>query len=145
LKGASLFQTFGKGGKDLTLLASGAVMTEAQAASERLASEGYTVHLVSVTSYTQLARDAEVSRSSGALQSSHLHALLARTKGPLVALSDYVRLLPEQIRAYLPEGRSLSVLGTDGFGCSDSRAALRRHFGVDAQAIVSLVRGGLPQ
>ncbi|NBT34047.1 MAG: pyruvate dehydrogenase (acetyl-transferring), homodimeric type [Betaproteobacteria bacterium] len=145
LKGASLFQTFGKGGKDLTLLASGAVMTEAQAASERLSSEGYTVHLVSVTSYTQLARDAEVSRSSGALQSSHLHALLARTKGPLVALSDYVRLLPEQIRAYLPEGRSLSVLGTDGFGCSDSRAALRRHFGVDAQAIVSLVRGGLPQ
>ena len=62
--------------------------------------------------------------------------------GPVIAASDYVRALPELVRAYLPHNDqgvptlAYYTLGTDGFGRSDSRAALRRHFAVDAQAIV---------
>jgi len=57
-----------------------------------------------------------------------------------VAASDYVRLLPESMRAYLPSQARFLTLGTDGFGRSDTRAALRRHFEVDAQAIAQAVR-----
>ena len=56
---------------------------------------------------------------------------LAKTSGPIVAATDYVRLFAEQIRAYIPEGRSYTVLGTDGFGRSDTRANLRRFFEID--------------
>jgi pyruvate dehydrogenase E1 component len=53
-----------------------------------------------------------------------------------VAATDYVRAYPEQIRAYLPKGRGYRVLGTDGFGRSDFRAALRCHFEVNRYYIV---------
>ena len=56
---------------------------------------------------------------------------LAKTDGPIIAATDYVRLFAEQIRAYIPEGRSYTVLGTDGFGRSDTRANLRRFFEID--------------
>ncbi|EHP41142.1 2-oxoacid dehydrogenase subunit E1 [Cupriavidus basilensis OR16] len=56
--------------------------------------------------------------------------------GPIVAATDYVRALPELVRAFIPPGRRYVTLGTDGFGRSDSRAALRRYFEVDAAAIV---------
>ncbi len=62
---------------------------------------------------------------------------LAPTEGPIVIATDYVRAVPEQIRAFLPAGRRCVTLGTDGFGRSDTRAALRRHFEVDAQAIAA--------
>jgi pyruvate dehydrogenase E1 component len=52
-----------------------------------------------------------------------------------VIATDYVRAVPEQIRAFLPPGRRAVTLGTDGFGRSDTRAALRRHFEVDPPAI----------
>jgi pyruvate dehydrogenase E1 component len=61
---------------------------------------------------------------------------LAASSGPIIAASDYVRALPEMVRAFVPEGRRYVTLGTDGFGRSDSRAALRAHFEVNAQAIV---------
>ena len=53
-----------------------------------------------------------------------------------MAATDYVRAVPESVRAFLPEGRKYLTLGTDGFGRSDTRAALRGFFGVDAAAIV---------
>ena len=62
---------------------------------------------------------------------------LSATVGPIVVATDYVRAVPEQIRAFLPTGRRCVTLGTDGFGRSDTRAALRRHFEVDADAIVA--------
>ena len=65
----------------------------------------------------------------------YLHQLLSGTQGPIVAASDYVRAVPESIRAWVPQGRRLSTLGTDGFGRSDTRAALRSYFGVDAASI----------
>ena len=62
---------------------------------------------------------------------------LAASQGPIIAATDYVRALPESVRAFLPPGRSYLTLGTDGFGRSDTRAALRDFFGVDAASIVN--------
>jgi pyruvate dehydrogenase E1 component len=63
-------------------------------------------------------------------------AQLAPTEDPLVIATDDVRAVPEQIRAFLTPGRPCITLGTDGFGRSDTRSALRAHFEVDAAAIV---------
>jgi pyruvate dehydrogenase E1 component len=62
--------------------------------------------------------------------------------GPIVAATDYVRAVPESIRRMSP-GRSYTTLGTDGFGRSDTRAALRQFFGVDAASIVRAARRSL--
>ena len=61
---------------------------------------------------------------------------LQASSGPIIAATDYVVAVPESIRAYVPEGRRYLTLGTDGFGRSDTRAALRGYFGVDAASIV---------
>jgi pyruvate dehydrogenase E1 component len=65
---------------------------------------------------------------------------LARSQGPINSATDYVRAVPESVRAFLPPSRRYLTLGTDGFGRSDTRAALRQFFGVDA---ASIVRGAL--
>ena len=62
--------------------------------------------------------------------------LLASSQGPIIAATDYVRAVPESIRAFMPQGRHFVTLGTDGFGRSDTRAALRGYVGVDAASIV---------
>jgi pyruvate dehydrogenase E1 component len=61
---------------------------------------------------------------------------LERTAGPIVASTDYMRLFADQIRAYVPKGRDYRVLGTDGFGRSDTRAKLREFFEVDRHFVV---------
>jgi len=63
--------------------------------------------------------------------------LLKDSAGPILAATDYVRAVPETVRAYLPTGRSYRTLGTDGFGRSDTRAVLRAFFKVDAHTVVS--------
>ena len=65
----------------------------------------------------------------------YLYQQLENSQGPIVAATDYVRALPESVRAYVPAGRRYLTLGTDGFGRSDTRAALRSYFGVDAETI----------
>jgi pyruvate dehydrogenase E1 component len=65
---------------------------------------------------------------------SYLEEILNGITGPFVAVTDYVKLVPDQIRQWIP-GQYVT-LGTDGFGRSDTRAALRRHFEVDAEHIV---------
>ncbi len=117
------------------LFGSGAILNQALVAAQILETEHrIAADVWSATSYSELAREAELSRALG--KASFLVQQLADSVGPIIAASDYVRAVPEQIRAYLPGGRSYQVLGTDGFGRSDSRAELRRHFGVDAQTIV---------
>ncbi|RYY89890.1 MAG: hypothetical protein EOO24_33125, partial [Comamonadaceae bacterium] len=64
-------------------------------------------------------------------------------RGPVIAASDYVRAVPEAIRAFVPGGRRYMTLGTDGFGRSDTRAALRGFFGVDAASIVRAAQHAL--
>jgi pyruvate dehydrogenase E1 component len=68
---------------------------------------------------------------------------LAEGRGPIVATTDYVHALPESIRAYIPEGRGYITLGTDGFGRSDTRAALREYFGVNAESIYKVAKESL--
>lgn len=93
----------------------------------------------SVTSYKELRRDALAVerwnlRHPGATpRRSYLDEALGGVEGPFVAVSDYMKLVPEQIARFLPG--PLTVLGTDGFGRSDTRPALRRHFEVDAEHV----------
>jgi pyruvate dehydrogenase E1 component len=61
--------------------------------------------------------------------------MLERTAGPIVASTDYMRLFADQIRPYLPKGRTYHVLGTDGFGRSDTRQKLREFFEVDRRFV----------
>ena len=94
----------------------------------------------SVTSYTELRRDGmAVERSNrmnpkGTSQASYVEQCLGSTQGPVVAATDYVRALPDLIRTWVP--RRYVTLGTDGYGRSDTRAALRRFFEVDRAHIV---------
>ena len=102
----------------------------------------YGVHceILSATSYSELRREAlDVERwnllnPSEPQRTPYVAELLASRVGPFVAASDYVRNVPEQIRQWVP-GRFV-VLGTDGYGRSDARAALRHHFEVDRRFIV---------
>jgi pyruvate dehydrogenase E1 component len=121
----------------ITLLGSGAILTEVIQAAELLAQQGYKVDVISVTSWSELARDGAACESTGALP--WIEQVLSKTSGPLIAATDYVRAVPESVRAYLPEGRKYTTLGTDGFGRSDTRAALRAYFKVDAASIVNAV------
>ena len=133
-----------KKSKYVTLMGSGAILTEVIKAAQALAARGIGAHVISVTSWSELAREAHavMTEPASAGQSNpadpatpFITAQLARTDGPIVAATDYVRAVPESIRAYLPLGRTYQTLGTDGFGRSDTRSALRRHFSVDAASI----------
>ncbi len=124
----------------VTLLGSGAILTEVLKAAQDLVVDGLSVDVISVTSWSELARDGvacDEAWLAGASQKAtpFLAELLAATQGPIIAASDYVRAVPESVRAYLPEGRRYLTLGTDGFGRSDTRAALRDFFRVDAKHI----------
>jgi len=153
LRGGYLLQRFGKGDRHVTLLGSGAILTEAVKAAQQLASDGCAVTVVSVTSWSQLARDgaacmargedmvadACAGTETGAIQDAGtpwITRILQDTHGVIIAATDYVRAVPESVRAYIPAGRSYRTLGTDGFGRSDTRAALRQFFQVDAASIV---------
>ena len=115
----------------VTLLGSGAILTEVVKAAQQLAAQGLGVEVLSITSWSELARDG----MAQADKASHLAQLLSATQGPVIAATDYVRAVPESVRAFVPEGRRYTTLGTDGFGRSDTRAALRRFFAVDADSI----------
>ncbi|WP_394756698.1 alpha-ketoglutarate dehydrogenase [Rhodoferax sp.] len=132
-----------KTSKFMTLLGSGAILTEVIRAAQLLARQGISVDVFSVTSWSELARDGQACwqrAQNGAAGESQ--AFVARclqgSQGPILAATDYVRAVPESVRAYLPEGRAYVTLGTDGFGRSDTRAALRGFFGVDAASIAQV-------
>jgi len=119
------------------LLGSGAILREVIAAAELLANDwGVTSEIWSVTSFSELAREArEVERerlfaetADGGGRQSHVERCLAGST-PVVAASDYVRAYPQLIASYI--SAQYVALGTDGFGRSDTRPALRRFFEVD--------------
>jgi pyruvate dehydrogenase E1 component len=123
--------------KNVTLLGSGAILTEVVKAAEQLSAQGIGVDVVSVTSWSELARDgAACEAETASPQAPWLQQVLDHTSGPIIAATDYVRAVPESIRAYIPAGRSYATLGTDGFGRSDTRSALRAYFNVDAATIM---------
>jgi len=130
-----------KGKVRVQLLGSGTILREVEAAAEILEREfKVPADIWSVTSFSELRRDALSvdrwnERHPGAKQkTSFVEDALAGISGPFVAATDYMKNVPDQIREWVPG--SYRVLGTDGFGRSDGRAALRDFFEVDRKAIV---------
>jgi len=136
LRGGYSFGRYGPAdGKRVTLLGSGAIFIEVIQAAQQLANKGIGADVYSITSWSELARDGMTHECDG--DEPYLAHLLGGSSGPILAATDYVRAVPETVRAYLPKGRDYRTLGTDGFGRSDTRAVLRSFFQVDAQSIVS--------
>jgi pyruvate dehydrogenase E1 component len=131
-----------KAGKGrVQLLGSGTILRECLAAADVLEREHRVAADVwSVTSWSELRRDGIAAETAeifdGIRAEPYVARCLAPTDGPIIAASDYVRAVPDLVRPYVPLGRRFVALGTDGFGRSDTRAALRDFFKVDAKAIV---------
>lgn len=123
---------------DVRLLASGPMLKEAIAAA-KLLKNLFNIHAAiwSVTSYSQLARDGIACERAQRVQQSEalpwITQELQTSNSPVIAVSDYVRAVPESVRAFVPS--RFVTLGTDGFGRSDTRANLRDYFEVDAKWI----------
>jgi pyruvate dehydrogenase E1 component len=124
----------------VTLMGSGAILGEVIKAAALLADQGITAEVFSVTSWSELARDGQRCEQEAIDVAGNttpfLQQQLQSGGGPVIAATDYVRAVPESIRAYLPVGRRYVTLGTDGFGRSDTRQELRQFFRVDAGSIV---------
>jgi pyruvate dehydrogenase E1 component len=135
LKGLYLYKKNDKAA--VQLLGSGPILREVIAAAQLLEKDWkIQANVWSVTSFTELRRDgmrAERSRRFGGKDGSWVGKCLQGEKGPVVAASDYVSAVADLIRPYVP-GKYVA-LGTDGFGRSDTRAALRAFFEVDARHI----------
>lgn len=149
LKGMYRFQTSVQDGQTATvrLLGSGSILREVIAASELLKNDwGVLSEVWSVTSYSELAREAQDCERKNRLHPadkkhvSHLQNCLAGDM-PIVAVSDYVRAWPGLIAPYI--SAPMSILGTDGFGRSDTREALRSFFEIDCHQIVVTALGAL--
>jgi pyruvate dehydrogenase E1 component len=122
---------------DVVLLGSGAILREVEAAAVLLQQDfSISADIWSVTSFTELKRDAErtchynMHNIMSTPKSSYVTESMAYHTGPVVAATDYMRSYADQIRPYL--SHDYHVLGTDGFGRSDTRAKLRKHFEVDS-------------
>jgi pyruvate dehydrogenase E1 component len=137
LKGMYRFRQGGAGsGPRVQLLGSGAILREVIAAADLLRNDwGVEADIWSCPSFTQLARDGNECARWSLLHPtkpprlSHVGECLKDTRGPVIASTDYVRAFAEQIRPFVP--RRYTVLGTDGFGRSDTREKLRYFFEVD--------------
>jgi pyruvate dehydrogenase E1 component len=125
-----------KGALRVQLLGSGTIFREVIAAADLLKADwGVDADLWSCPSFTELARDVRDTQRWNLLhpteapRRSHVEACLADTQGPVVAATDYMRMYADKIRSAVP--RRYMVLGTDGFGRSDTREKLRHFFEVD--------------
>ncbi|HXA47630.1 MAG TPA: pyruvate dehydrogenase (acetyl-transferring), homodimeric type, partial [Burkholderiaceae bacterium] len=140
LKGLYLLQEGPKGGKHrVQLMGSGTILREVIAAVDLLKNDwGVQADVWSAPSFTLLARDGQdverwnmLNPTATKPRVAHITQSLEGSKGPIVVATDYMRTFAEQVRAFVPKGRSYKVLGTDGFGRSDSRAKLREFFEVN--------------
>ncbi len=129
----------GAAAAQINLFASGPIVREALAAQELLRARGVGADVWSVTSYSELRRNAMAVERWNMLHPtqtprvSYLTEVLGSDPAPVVAASDYMRIVADQISSYVPS--EVVCLGTDGFGRSDTRESLRRFFEVDAAAI----------
>ena len=131
------------GSSKVQLLGSGVILREVQKAAKILKDEfDISANVWSVTSFNELTRDGMACDDYNRLhptaeqKTPWVTKELAPHDGIVVAATDYMRNYAEQIRGWLPDGRSYTTLGTDGFGRSDTRANLRSFFNVDAEHIV---------
>jgi pyruvate dehydrogenase E1 component len=141
LKGIYLFRSGERQRKkNAQILASGVAVNWATKAQELLQQDwGVSADVWSVTSWNELRRDGLAVDRHNLLnpsnkKSAYLTDRLKDAQGPVIAVSDYMRTVQDQIAPWIPQ--QFASLGTDGFGLSDTRGALRRHFKVDAESIV---------
>ncbi|QHS36566.1 pyruvate dehydrogenase (acetyl-transferring), homodimeric type [Alcaligenes faecalis] len=126
------------------LMGSGTILREVIAAQELLEKDwGIGSDVWSVTSFTELRRDgldceraALLNPEGKDLPVPYVTTQLAKTDGPIVVSTDYIKAFGDQIRPFVPKDRTFKVLGTDGFGRSDYRFKLREHFEVDRHFVV---------
>jgi pyruvate dehydrogenase E1 component len=153
LRGMYLFRDAGKPKKGelrVQLMGSGTILREVIAAAELLEKDfGVKSDIWSCPSFNELARDGQDAERwnrlnpEGERRVPYVTSLLEGRQGPAIVATDYVRAYPEQVRAFVP--MRYTVLGTDGYGRSDTRENLRRHFEVNryyvAQAAVAALAG----
>lgn len=140
LRGMYRVKSAAGGEAQVQLFGSGPILREALRAAEILATKyGVQADVWSVTSYNELRRDALTAERWNRLHPAekerqpYVLEALGGAKGPIVAATDYMKVVPDQLSPWL--GQRLVTLGTDGFGRSDNREHLRRHFEVSAEAI----------
>ncbi len=140
LKGMYLLQVGGQGKIRVQLMGSGTILREVQAAAELLESDfNIPADVWSVTSFNELRRNCLETERWNQLhpesepRKSYVESCFAERPGPYIAATDYMKIVPDQIQRWVP-GRYVS-LGTDGYGRSDARKALRKHFEVDKRYI----------
>ncbi len=143
IRGLYAFRKGGKKKQRVQLLGSGTIFREVIAAAELLETDwGISADLWSAPSLTELRRDGMDCERWNLLHPAetpkvpYVTACLAESTGPIIAATDYVKAFADQVRAFMPAGRTYRVLGTDGFGRSDTRSALRCHFEVDRYFVV---------
>ena len=145
IKGMYLIQQ-GEGAKKaprVNLLGSGTILRESIAARDLLANDwGVAANVWSCPSFNELTRDGQNAERYNLLHPTEnpkvpfVSQQLEPYVGPVVASTDYMKAYAEQIRSFIPKGRTYKVLGTDGFGRSDFRSKLREHFEVNRHYIV---------
>jgi len=125
------------------LLGSGTILRESIAAQELLEKDwGVAANVWSCPSFNELARDGQDCERHNLLHPTAEQRVpfvaqqLGAHTGPVVASTDYMKNYAEQIRSFMPKGRTYKVLGTDGFGRSDFRSKLREHFEINRHYIV---------
>jgi pyruvate dehydrogenase E1 component len=139
LKGLYLLQEGGKKAKHkVQLMGSGTILREAIAAVDLLRDDwGVDADVWSAPSFTLVAREGQdverwnMLHPAGKQRVPYFTQCLEKSSGPIVVATDYMRAFAEQVRAFVPKGRSYRVLGTDGFGRSDTREKLREFFEVN--------------
>ncbi|WP_182341404.1 pyruvate dehydrogenase (acetyl-transferring), homodimeric type [Comamonas koreensis] len=143
LKGMYLCKAGGAGDLRVQLLGSGTILRESFFAQELLAADwGVAADVWSCPSFNELTRDGQDADRWNLLHPLEtakvpfVTAELGNSTGPVIASTDYMKSYAEQIRPFIPAGRTYKVLGTDGFGRSDFRRKLREHFEIDRHYIV---------
>ncbi|WP_290871056.1 pyruvate dehydrogenase (acetyl-transferring), homodimeric type [Aquabacterium sp.] len=143
IKGMYLLEEGSKKGPTVNLLGSGTILRESIAAKALLEADwGVSANVWSCPSFNELARDGQSADRFNLLhpleapQVPFVTQQLQAHEGPVVASTDYMKAYAEQIRPFIPKGRTYRVLGTDGFGRSDFRSKLREHFEVNRHYVV---------
>jgi len=140
IKGLYKLKSFSKFDIKINLMGSGTILREIERAAEILEKDwGVSAEVWSATSFNELAREAQsIDREnrfslSGKTKTPYVTQCFSNNDAPIIAATDYIKNYAEQVRKYIPN--RYEVLGTDGFGRSDSRAALRSFFEVNAEFI----------